>query len=352
MICRSIGLRHFMLVLLVLLSSTKCMSQVSNAEKFLYLQDTESIAYKQVAFSKNVIEVDKELDLRNMEFEGTPICASFHSESDSLYLGIFDNELRWYIVGDGMLFCYREENPLLKIKYVIPRLSVIKRTNWLSSVGQNYEADALYCGRDSLKISGRVSFEKEDGINILLPSLDTLKHVYVVNRKDVYWAKFVSKESCMLNVVDNADFYYAYGFDLPIFVSREKKILQQGTIVSESKEMFYFEVEPFVSSIKGNQESLGWNCIGAKDFEQDDMLSKYDVSCTDKKLNVSFMIRGDGNVKVLVANVSGMLYVSRDVETRANILQSINVNLGSYPAGRYVVYLNVMGKSYSRIINN
>ena len=41
MICRSIGLRHFMLVLLVLLSSTKCMSQVSNAEKFLYLQDTE-----------------------------------------------------------------------------------------------------------------------------------------------------------------------------------------------------------------------------------------------------------------------------------------------------------------------
>lgn len=38
MICRSIGLRHFMLVLLVLLSSTKCMSQVSNMGEKLSVQ--------------------------------------------------------------------------------------------------------------------------------------------------------------------------------------------------------------------------------------------------------------------------------------------------------------------------
>lgn len=350
MICKTICRSHLMLVLLVLLSCTKCMSQVNKTDIFLYLQDRESIAYKKVAFSENVFGVDKCLDLRDMEFDGTT--ASFHLEADSLFLGIFDNELKKYVVRNGILSCYMTENPLLKIKYYVPRLAVISQKNWANGVNQKYEAAGLYCGKDSMKISGNVSLEKKQMNCIFLPSLDTLKNVYVVNRKDNYFMRGKSEETCTLNVFDNTDFFYAYGFEYPIFVSSEKKIFQQGTVVSESKQMYYFEVEPFVHSIKSNQESLGRNNIGENDVEQDKMLTKYDMSCTDKKLNVNFMLRGDGNVKVLVANVSGMVYVSREVEAKSNNLQSVNINLDSYPTGRYVVYLNVMGKSYSKIINN
>lgn len=349
---RTVCISGLMFVLLIVVSNTKCMSQINRAETFSYLEDTESITYKQVVFSENIFEAGKWLDLRDIEFDGTIASASFHSDADSLLLGIFDNELRWYDVSDGKMSCYKEENPLLKIKYVVPRLSVIKRSNWTNRAGQNYEADALYCGRDSLKISGSVSFKKEDLNNILLPSLDTLKHVYVVNRKDVYWAKFVSKENCVLNVIDNTFFYYAYGFDFPIFVSREKKMFQQGIVKTESKEMFYFEVDPFVQSIKNNQELLFRKSIDDKGMGEDGILAKYNVSCSDNKLNVSFMLRKDGKAKILVANALGMVYVSREVEAKFNNLQDISINLGSYPSGRYVVYLNVMGESYSSIINN
>lgn len=56
--------------------------------------------------------------------------------------------------------------------------------------------------------------------------------------------------------------------------------------MSESKEMYYFEVEPFVHSIMSNQESPARKNIAAKDSKQDEILAKYNVSCADKKLNV------------------------------------------------------------------
>lgn len=340
-------------LLLVFMSSVEIMGQNKETNSFLYLEDAERITYKQVAFSKEVFMANECLDLRDIEFDGASISASFHSEADSLFLGIFDNDLRWYVVSNGKMACHKVETPLVKIKYNVPKLAVIKQNHWASGVKQEYEAEGLYSGKDSMKIVGCISFGKKQMNSIFLPSLDTLKNIYVVNRKDNYWVRYISKETSTLNVIDNTDFYYAYGFEYPIFVSSEKRILQQGTVVSESKRKYYFEVEPFVHSIKSNQESLVWKSVSAKDAEQaDEMLARYDVSCTDKKMNVSFMLRKDGKVKVLVANVLGMVYVSREVEAKSNNLQSLNINLDSYPSGRYIVYLNVMGKNYSRTINN
>ena len=142
-----------MLVLLVLLSNTKCMGQVSKAENFSYLDDAEYIRYKQVPFSENVFRVKKCLDLRNLEFDETTVNAGFHSEADSLFLGIFDNELRWYVVINRKLSCYKQENPLLKIKYKVPKLAVVKQNDWENRVSQEYEAEGLYCGKDSMKIA-------------------------------------------------------------------------------------------------------------------------------------------------------------------------------------------------------
>lgn len=340
---------HIKLLLLMFISSIGMTAQAYEPPKNCCLKDMDEIVYRKVLSCGNVMIHESCLDLRNIELEGTTADAHFFSVSDSQYQCVFENEMRWYSSKEGMLFCARIESPLSRIKYTIPKIVAMDCETKLNVISCDYLAEGLYCGKDSMKINGQVSLKESSKGYMILPSLDTLKYMAVVNRKDNFAITYLSKNVADMNVVEEADFYYVYGCDYPIFIIGNRKYIQQGKVLEEIKNAYYLEVEPFLFAIKDQQEQYP---IGNSELVQDEVLAGFLASCVGSKLDVDLTLKKDASGKILVANVLGMIYVSQKFTASSGVSQSFHIDLSSYPRGRYVVYLNVAGKSYSRIINN
>jgi len=340
---------HIKLLLLMFISSMGMIVQAYEIKSFCCLKDRGEIVYRKVLSCENVVINESCLDLRNIELEGTIADAHFFSVSDSLYQCIFENKMSWYSAKDGVLFCERIESPLFCIKYAFPKLVAIDSETKLNVINCDYLADGLYCGKDSMTISGQVTLKESSKGYMIFPSLDTLQCKTVANRKDNFAIAYLSKNVADMNVVEEADFYYVYGFDYPIFIIGNRKYLQQGKVLEESKYAYYLEIEPFLLAIKDKQEQYP---ISNSELAQDEVLAGFRASCVGSKLDVDLTLKKDASGKILVANALGMIYVSQRFTASSGVSQSFHIDLSSYPRGRYVVYLNVTGKSYSRIVNN
>lgn len=340
-----------MAMLLIVVSMAECWGQENQAEYICNVGNQKDIRYKNVTFSKKYGDKNNTLDLSLLELDGATTNISIYSVSDSLFRGVYENDLRWYRVDDNIWSCKKVETPLLRIEYSVPKNVAIGVKSKLEEIEQDYKGKGIYCAKDSMTVIGHISMFKEMLNSVILPSLDTLKFVHVVHRRDSSRVKY-SQVTDGISVIENADFYYAYDFECPIFMSIERKLFRQGIVLSESKKMYYFEIEPFLLSIKNRQDFFESRISDAREIVQNNVLVNFRASCIDKNLNVRFTLKGDARAKIVVANSLGIVYMSKDVDAPSYISKNVHFYMGNYPVGQYVVFLNVMGKKYYRVINN
>lgn len=311
-------------------------------------ETAKEIQYTYAKCKTNDIIINKSyIDLSNIELQDKICNIKLSTHQDSSITAIFDDCIRKYHISDAQLFCDRYETPLTKVSYSVPKMTATNTATSSSQIQMSYRGDGTFCGKDTMLISGNIYISKANMQYAILPSQDTIKSTIWVTEKDEERIIYNSSTRKKLLLLEETSYAYLKDFAYPIFIDCKRTYTQQGKVLLNSRNMLYLDYK----TLANIQESYNIQNNTHNTNFPNKIISKFHICCQGKILNATLSTKEDCNYKLAVAHVSGILYTSQKGQTKKDVSKDININMTSFPSGRYTVYLYVNGERLSRTIN-
>lgn len=329
-------------------------------EQFNLMRKNDAVLYEQVDYYNpgNAGE-DEVWDFRSANILNKDnYVMEISVDSSSRYHKLIGNETFSYVYDSGYLKQYKTENRLSKILYFDKKVSIKYPFQFCDSIKESFQGYGMYCGNHFIRLKGDV-FVKADGAGqVILSEKDTLNNViriYTVSTTSMNMGvDFADLDT--LNTKQEIEEKYEWfckGFRYPLYVIIQKSSYNNLEFVGSSNYAYRANPESFLSINDTRNDSLRQSELLKQQLELKKKSQNvfFVIDNTDGKLNFRYSSRDVGYVSIVIAGSNGILY--RKNNYKLEICDSGNIHIqtdGLLPA-QYILYANVNGKVYSKIVN-
>ena len=242
---------------------------------------------------------------------------------------------------------YSKEDPQNTMNYQLPIVSLKYPMLLGDSVSNSFCGEGKYCGRFFSRNLGTLYTKADASGSIILEEGDTLRnalrtHTYI--EADIR----MNIDSCAndtdRHVRERTDLYrwYVRGCRYPVLESARSVLAYNDSVISTTETSRRMLPE---WQFTGDDESS--QTISDNEERTEGSNFCYQLEYEGNRVSISYDLRERATLKLIIADISGMVYRSANQTTEAGQGYTLDLDCSSLKRGHYVVYINVNGKIYN-----
>lgn len=249
------------------------------------------------------------------------------------------------------------ENRLTKIRYTKKKLAMKYPLQYGDSVSSRFEGYGSYCGDHFVKVEGQVVVNADGLGKLILSKRDTLDNVLRVQTITTT-AMAMGVDTVKIDTtnlkqeIEEKYEWYAKGFRYPIYTLIQKSSFSNLEFVGSTSLAYRILPENFAEIEDAFNDSIR----KSEELRKEEILAKQDrfhYTLTNRNggIDINYASDDDANILVMVTSSNGILYRRQNTVVRSGETGNILLSTTGLLPGQYVLYLNVNGKIYSKIIS-
>ena len=268
------------------------------------------------------------------------------------------NCIQHYTLHNDNLEQYGDENRLARTYYYRKKLSIRYPFQFGDSLKSAFEGYGRYCGNHIVKVKGKAMVQADGEGTLVLSANDTVRKVLRVHTvtstamaMDVDFAEIDS--SMLRQEIEERYEWYAMGYRYPLYVIIQRTSytnLEQVGTTRTAYRLLPEEMEILDDAVNDSIKRAAPTPKNSKTHDGADIFH-YDITCSGKMVDIAYTCDTDANLTVVLASYSGILYDKRQLSVKGGDSGHIPVSTSGLLPGRYVIYINVNGKVYSKTVN-
>ena len=279
-------------------------------------------------------------------------------QKDSLdrHLVLTSNDITYYDLSGDTLFIVHVENPLSKITYDHPILSIKYPFAYGDSISVPFSGYGVYCGDHPFREQG-MSMVMADAAGSIVLGEDTIQNVLRVYTRMSY-SVCMDIDSAALDsarlkqIIEERYDWYARGYRYPLFTTVTSTSYDDAAPIGTTRSAWgmppdsqRFQADSCNEDIR-RKDSIA---IAEKAKANDDIIH-YTVSQNGNQITVNYSLDGSADVSALVSDVMGVVYRQCRQNNDKSDGYSLCIDCNGLRRGKYILYVNVNGKVYNEKI--
>lgn len=279
--------------------------------------------------------------------------------ADSLsHIFMTDNygKLYFKMINDSLKI-YKYENRLTKINYFKNKLAVRYPFMYGDSISSTFEGFGFYCSDHYIRVRGQVNVQADGCGKLILPDNDTINNVLRISTitstamaMDIDFATIDSTN--LKQEIEEKHEWYGMGYRYPLCTIIQRTSYSDMEPIGTNQTAYILLPEDFKylddavnDSIKNEQAEK------EKEERRNHDIFHFNINKLTGKVDIIYNVDSDANVTIILSNYSGMLYETKHYTLKGGDTGHIYVNTSGLLPGKYVIYINVNGKVYSKTLN-
>ena len=268
------------------------------------------------------------------------------------------NGIRHNALHNDSLEQYGDENRLARTYYYRKKLCMRYPFQFGDSLKSAFEGYGRYCGDHIIKVKGKAMVQADGEGTLVLSANDTVRNVLRVctvtstaMAMDIDFAEIDSSQ--LRQEIEERYEWYAMGYRYPLYAIVQKTSYTNLEPVGTTRTAYRLlpeEMEILDDAVNDSIKRAVPTPKNSKTHEGTDIFH-YDIICSGKMVDIAYTCDADANLTVVLASYSGMLYDKRQLSVKGGDSGHIPVSTSGLHPGRYVIYINVNGKVYSKTVN-
>ena len=284
------------------------------------------------------------------------------------------NTLNYYTCRGDTLLMLGYENKTMRAKYGRPKALMLLPVKYGDRIKGVYHGTGAYSERIMMRMFGSYETETDAMGTVILPGNDTIRNVVRVHERDLASAVClpdIDTEKELKAYVDsmkpfNADsinlylsadsfaiatekyLWYAEGYRYPIIETimsgikgKSPQYMTAYYCPPQEQEYLLDEVNAELRKLQGiGGYNNGFTGNGSL---ADGCMPEYEISVNNGCVEIIGTVGENTNVKVLVCDISGIVYKSAESQGSADGKLTMSVDCGNLRKGEYVLYINNNG---------
>lgn len=329
-------------------------------------------------------------DFSNIELQDSNYELSYTAQGADTIIGIEHQTMYYYCTSGDSLFCIGYENPTTSIVYHKPELLLSFPVFQDRSVTSYFNGSGIYCGQQSIRLSGKSKIAADASGMMILPEGDTLHKVLRIYTEKLIHQKmtpitpmpdslqadcspfFFNCDSIDYLLADDSIHlktetwrWYAEGYRYPVFETMKSTIYKYGIAHNHFTTSFlylpdeqYYDLPPDSDNqqqrdlVTDEHREREWRSIS--DDEEDinsNNVTNYSLrKGEDGNLLFRYRLTQSSVVSWILYDLQGrqLTTVRRGNQIVGEYLETISIS--QYPKGEYLLRINLGEQAYTEKI--
>lgn len=269
---------------------------------------------------------------------------------DSTIIKITDKGIEHFSLKGDSLLLFKQENQNKELRHLSPSLVNHYPIHYSDILNTTYAGEGKYCDRFFIREKGTIHVEADGYGSLVLPSADTLRNttrICTITTTAIQMHKDSCKKDSDFNkhVVTEHYQWYSAGYRYPVFETIIQTSYNMMDPIASFQESYWLDLD----SVSVLRDSVNEEIKRKeeKEYQKPDDIFHYSIRTENKKIIVDYDLDIDTNIRIIVADITGVLHKNIYQHCIADNGQSIIIDCNDMRHGQYIIYINVNGNIYS-----
>ena len=282
----------------------------------------------------------------------------FYTGNDTILSVIGKGDINHLCLRNDSVWQTASQTPLQIVSYTEMPLVAVFPFSYGDSIKTQFRGHGKYCDTQYISTFGTTHIQADGYGDMILPQNDTIKNVLRLH-SICYSSIGMDADSsaldsvCLKQIIEERYSWYARGYRYPVYEIISTSCYDDAIQVSCIQKAYKYlpNIETLYRDSINHKVIVNDSIIEMDKGQPKNEIIRYDISTNNKLITINYELDTPAHILVIVANITGILNLRKDIQSPAGEYNTINLNCNDFPNGQYILYLNVNGRIYSDKIN-